>query len=509
MRLMRETAPTPQQTVQLLPPVKGFTTGAPFMGMKPTSAVTMENFYPFPDRLQMRPGYNEHSTGFAAVPYRLWVYASGSGAEKLFATTDSGLYDITSGGSVPSASIALTNGKTIAVNMTTGANHYFFAVNGTDSMIRYDGTTWSSVATLGVATNTFSYIEVYRQRLFFALENSLTIYFLPINSISGTAVSYDLGAIFRRGGYIVGLGTWTLDGGYGPEDQFAVVTSKGEVAVFVGNDPSNSASWSLRGVYFIGRPLGARPLYKYGGDLLYLSENGLYPLSSAVQSASIDRVQAVTEDIRQYFNDSARNFGPNEGWQILSIPDTPLLLVNIPASPVRKQVIMHAQTGAWSSISGWDAYAFERMGTSVYFSTSTGVMKVTGVSDNGANIVATLLQAYSDFGYPGAKQVVGIRPSFISGGNFQYSIGWSKDFSDATVFNNINLSGLSGASLWGSGLWGSAIWGGTTAPIETWQTVFDGYSRYKALYLQISSRLSSIQYLGARVQYLPSMNSLD
>lgn len=494
-------------------PTAGKTTNRPFslpaaigglnaytsiMAMPPTDAVLLENFFPFPDRLETRSGYVNHIEATASTAYRLFNYSSGAGTETLFAATDTGVYDVTTAGaSLPAYTVPLTNGKVSTAVLSTGANHYLMIVNGTDTLRKFDGSTWSTVATLGAtSTAIFSYVEVYRQRLFFAEKNSLNLWYLPINSISGTPVSYALGAIFRRGGYIVALATWTLDSGYGPEDQLAVCTSTGEIAVLSGADPSSASSWSLRGVYYIGKPLGANPLYKYGGDVLFLSENGLYPLSQAVQSAAIERTKSVTDKIRQLFNDAANEFSGNEGWQVIAQPNVPFLLVNVPASPVRQQFVMHAQTGAWAKFTGWDAFSFARVGTSLYFSTAGSIKRVTGVSDAGANITATLTQAFSKVGSPRTKQVVEVKPYLVSDGGFSYSIGVVSDFGTLQEASNISKTFLGSSSLWGSAIWGSAIWGGTTETISEWQTVPDVFSTHKALYLQVVGNTASVSFYG-------------
>lgn len=492
------------------PPVGGFTTAAPLMAMKPSNAVLLENFYPFPEKLQMRSGYVEHTSGFSSPALRLIPYAPGSASEKLFAATAAGVYDITTAGALGSAAVALTNGEISSALISTGANYYLILVNGTDTLKRYDGTSWTSVALFGALdTSTLSCVEVYRQRLYFAQTGSLIIHYLPVNSISGTPVEYDLGAIFRQGGYIVSMATWTIDGGVGPEDQLVIVTSKGEIAVFAGNDPSNIAAWGLRGVYYIGKPLGTQPLFKYGGDLLFLSENGLYPLSTALQSTAIERVRAVSENIRQYLNDAAQNFRSSEGWQVMALPEVPLLLVNIPASPRRKQVVMHAQTGAWSTLVGWDAYSFARLRTEIYFSTAASVMRLTGTSDAGSNITATMIQGYSTLGSALAKQVTAVRPVFVTGGNFQYSLGVINDFGTLNTSSLQTVSDQTPGALWGTGLWGSAIWGGTSSVLQRWATIPNTFSVYKALYLQIVSNETSVEYLGSQVQYLQGAYLFD
>lgn len=491
----------------LLPAVGGLNAAASLMAMPKKDAVILENFFPFPDRLQQREGYTSHVTGLASPAYRMHVYSGSTGTEKLYATTDSGVYDVSTAGAVGAAAIALTNGKTSGAMLSTGAAHYLMLVNGTDSLVQYNGTAWSSVATLGVVnTNTLSAVEVYRQRLYFAKKNSLTFYFLPANSVSGTMTSYELGAIFRQGGYIVAMGTWTLDSGSGPDDQLAIVSSKGEIAVFSGSDPSSSSTWAFRGVYYIGKPLGSNPLYKYGGDLLFLGENGLYPLSQTVQSAAIERTRSVTDKIRQLFNDAAVEFSANEGWQIIAQPNIPMLLVNVPASPQRKQFVMHAQTGAWATYVGWDAYAFARMGSDIYFSTATTIMKVGGVADDGANITSTAVQAYSNFNTPKTKQITALKTYFTTGGNFTYNLGLISDFGTLTEASSISRNLFSTAALWGSAIWGAAVWGGSDSELQEWQTVPDIHSVHKALYLQIVSNVGSVSYYGCDGLFIPGGN---
>jgi hypothetical protein len=425
---------------------------------------------------------------------RLHVYNGVAGTSSLWVTTDDGVFDATAGGAVGAAAIALTNGETISTSISTGAGSYLMMVNSVDTLKRYDGTTWTSVATFGATpTSVYSYIETYRQRLFLVKENSLEIEYLAVNSIAGAATNYPLGAVFRRGGYIVAIATWTIDSGVGPDDHLVIVTSQGEVGVFAGSDP---ATWAFRGVFYLGRPLGKNPLLKYGGDLLFLCELGLYPLSSALQSTAIDRIQPITENIRTLFNAAASTFFGAEGWQIIAQQEIPLLIVNIPSSPMRKQFVMHPQTGAWTVFTGWDSIAFAKMGANLYFSTSNTVEIVAGTSDNGSDIVCTMLQAYGKMGSLGLKQVALVRPYLESGERVSVITGISDDFNDAEDVNSILYSGDT-LSLWGTGLWGEAIWSGASRLIQDWQTVANDQALWKAFYLQTASGVATVKYFGS------------
>jgi hypothetical protein len=483
--------------------------------MKPTYASVLDNWFAEPDGLTVRDGHLNWITAIPKQCDRLLNYTPPTGNEKLFGSTADGIYDFSSAGVCPATSIALTNGKTFSTLIATGAGNYMQVVNGTDTLKQFDGTTWSSVATFSggaVATSIFSYIEVYRQRLFFIEKASLNIGYLAPNSIAGTYTQYPLGALFRKGGYLVALATWTLDGGTGPEDNLCILSSKGEIAVYVGNDP---ATWSLRGVYQSGLPLGDIPLYKYGGDVLVLTETGIIPMSSLVQSSSIDRTATVSTLIRPYLVSSAQQFGAGQGWQIISDPLKPSLIVNVPNSNLnlRQQAVMQAQTASWSTFSGQNAIHFCRFGEDMYYSASDGsvnawtVQHITGNSDNGTNITATMLQAFSQLGYSLNKKVELVKAYFEATGQFLYNMGIASDFQAVTEYTQLNQTQGLSASLWGSAIWGTATWGAGASVLDDWEQVPDEYSQWKALYLQTVSRVGSVRYLGCDMLHKRSQSS--
>lgn len=491
----------------LVAPLAGLNALSPLMALRENEAIVLENFFPAADGLAMRPGYVEHATGAPESVDRLCVYSQPTGGEELFAVTSSGIYDVSSAGAFGSAVSALTNGEVITSAISTGAGSYLYFVNGVDDARHYDGATWTVVATFGsVNTDTLSYVETYRQRLYFVKKNSLELEYLPPNSITGTSVNYPLGAIFRRGGYIVAIGTWTVDGGTGPEDNLVVMTSEGEVAVFAGSDAGSASTWAERGVYFIAKPLGKQPLLKWGGDLLILTENGIYPLSSAIQSASIDRVSALSEKIKPLFNTAAGLYRAENGWQLIVDPLAPYLLANIPSTPVRKQFVMNTQTKAWTTFSGWNATCFARKSSEMYFGTSTGVMRVFGENDAGANITATLLQAPTRLGLSQTKKVELVKAYVSQNNGYSYTMAFAPNLGDPKEYTTLTGAGYTTAAIWGTSRFGEAYWTGQTGIAQDWQTVPDDYSTWKSFYLSITTRLSDIRYFGTDLLMIPGGN---
>jgi hypothetical protein len=505
--ISRQAFSSPEERASFPPPVTGLNATSALMGMRISEAVTLENFIAYPDRLDTRPGFRDWVTGFTSTPRRLFTYTPAGGTEKMFLFTDAGIHDVTTEGVLNGSLLSITDGRFTGTMISTGAGTFFLAVNGVDSMVQYNGTTWSSISTLGtVNTSEYSFIELYRQRIYLVKKNSLDLAYLPPNSISGTPVEYKLGAIFRRGGKISAIGTWTIDSGVGPDDHLAVITSEGEVAVFTGQDPASLATWVLRGVYFIGKPLGTRPMYKYGGDLLIICENGVYPLSAALQSVALERQQPLTERVRNLFNQYTAAC-PVEGdcWQVITQPDIPLLILNIPnLSGPQQQLVQHLQTGAWSVFTGIPSTAWVRKGQQLFFADRSGrVCLLEGANDAGEPIEATLVQAYTRMSKAREKMVKLVRPYINSRGGFFYTMGMASDFNAVQESTNprdgVNI--LPG--IWGQSKWNDAYWAPDGFTIkDDWFTVPDEYSTWKAFGISIKSNAGVISYLGCDLQLI-------
>jgi hypothetical protein len=64
-----------------------------------------------------------------------------------------------------------------------------------------------------VVPDQFQVVLAHMNRLFFADSSNLAVYYLPLQQKSGEVKVLPLNALFRRGGSIRALATWTIDGG--------------------------------------------------------------------------------------------------------------------------------------------------------------------------------------------------------------------------------------------------------------------------------------------------------
>jgi hypothetical protein len=474
------------QILTLPPPVGGWNTRDALPNMAPTDAVVALNVLCQPSQVVTRLGSLAWATGFATGVTTIMPFNSaGAGDKDLFAAAGANIYDITAGGAIGAPVVTgLTNGWWQWVNFGTGAGQFLVAVNGADSMLVYTGATdtWAPTATLPINpsgtlnTNTIVNISAYESTLYFVPANALGFYYQAAQSITGTVTFFSLMALCTRGGYLMATGTWTVDGGAGPQDYFVAVTSEGEVAVYQGlafSIPSGTAgAMQLVGVYYIGRPLGRRCFMKYGGDLLMLTERGLFPLSKGLQAATVDKTIALTDKIEPTFVALAAQTFATRGWQIENCQFGQFLIINVPTNPPQ-QMVMQFQSKGWSNWSAWNANCFLYFDGDMYYGDSTTVYKCyTGKNDNGNNITCGILPAFSKLNVPGQqKHVKLLRPFFEADGPSTFSITPAVDYAIPTTLNPPGTPTPTTAALWDVALWDVGLWGGAQIQTKPWVSV--------------------------------------
>ena len=292
-------------------------------------------------------------------------------------------------------------------------------------------------------------------------ENSLSVWYLGTLSIAGAATEFPLQGVAQLGGYVVAAATWTIDAGYGVDDNLAFITSRGEIIVYKGTDPTSSTTWALIGVWRLGAPVGQRCLLKYQGDLLIISQDGVMPLSGALQSSRVNPRVALTDKIQSAVSNSIDVYGDNFGWQLLFFPKKNMLFLNVPINEdgEQEQYVMNTITRNWCQFQGWSANCWELFEDDAFFG-GNGIVGRTfyAESDNGNNIQANVLQAFNYFGKPGRqKHFTLARPILRTSGNPQLSYNVNVDFNLERSTYPLSFSPTPDA-IWDVSLWDSGLW---------------------------------------------------
>jgi hypothetical protein len=456
--------------------IGGWNSSSPLASMAATDAVVLENWFPKAYDVTTRLGAVRFSSLVSEQLYSAHVWEGGS-SRKVFAAGSSLIWDVTSFGSAVSTGQASSSLFSSSANFSTLGGHFLVFVNGADPLRLFNGTTWQAItavsvpAITGVSSSSLTSVAVIKRKLWFTVSGSSSAYYLPTAAIAGALQEFPLGQVFSRGGYLSGIANWTVDGGSGSDDYTVFASSAGEVAVYRGSDPATD--FSLIGVFFLGVPLSLTPFTRYGGDLLYLCQGGLLPLSRSLQSTVVDRSQALTAKIDPSFAEALSSYGHLPNWSVCVYPDGNFLLVNIPTSlSTSQQFVMNTITKAWCKFTGWDARQFISIPGKLFFIGGAYLNQAwVGSSDFGAAITCRAQQAFSYLSARGQlKHLKLLRPTISASENATVGLGVDTDFT-FSAFSTSEVSTSAVGDLWDSGIWGTAVWAGGSATKRDWATV--------------------------------------
>lgn len=498
-------------------PIGGLNARDALAAMSPNDAIILDNMFPTPTSVDLRSGYTKFVTGIAAHVESLMVW-NGSSASKLIAAAGTAFYDVTTTGAVGAAVVTgNTNARWQHINMGTTGGQYLICVNGADSMQLYDGTTWQAVtavsapiAITGVATNIIAHINMYKTRMFLIEEASFNVWYLPVNSIGGAATKLDMSPLFRLGGYMMAMATWSIDNAAGAQEYAVFISSEGEVVIYSGTDPSVAANWVIGPKFRMGRPIGRRCFENVGSDLYIVCADGLFPLSKALLTDRSQTQDALSDKISNLIDSDVVLYGANFGWECKLYTIGSKIIVNVPQTENAKQrqYVMNTISGAWCRFTNWNANCFAVMGDTLYFGSNLGatansafVAKAdSGFSDAGAYISGEAKTAFQYFGALGReKHFTMVRPIITTAGNVQISLSMDVDFGNRRPTNTPTFSGNAG-TLWNTALWNTFPWADVSEIKKNWQSVA-GIGTVGALHMLVVNNKSAFSWQSVDYMY--------
>lgn len=473
-------------------PVGGLNARDSLSAMKPEDALILDNFVCRATTVDVRKGQIDHVVGFgpSEVIECLMSYRAAPN-DRMFAASDLGIYDVTTHGTVGAKVASCTQGRWEFIEGGNAGIHYLLAVNGVDPMKLFNGTTWSEAVVTGADTKTFTNITNFKRRNFMCQKDTLVLWYMDVDAVQGAAHAFDLSSIFMKGGSLQAIWNWTIDGGSGADDYCVILSTEGEVVVYKGTDISNAASWAIVGLYTIPRPIGRRSMFKFGGDVIIISESGLVKLSAVLQAASVDRQVNVSDKIIGLLNSAATLYKANLGWQLVTLPSESLLILNVPTveNDTSIQYAMNTLTGAWSSFSGMNANCFLELGGRLFYGMKGKVVQaLVGNNDFGANITAKAKTSFNAFGSVGlGKKVSLVRVNYRTSKNVSIGLAITINY-DNTSYVTAATSTPQTQSLWDNSLWDTARWADSDYIVARWRSVAHKPGYVLSLVLQVSDK---------------------
>lgn len=367
----------------------------------------------------------------------------------------------------------------------------------------------------GVDPRKLVHINMYANRLFFIEKESCRFWYLPVNTIGGAAVSFDLAPLFLLGGYLVAMATWTIDDATGMVEYAVFISSEGEVVVYSGTDPSSASAWQKNGRFRMGRPVGRRCYERSGSDLIVLTEDGFTPLSKALLTDRSQLQATISDKIESLVSNDVRAYGAAFGWQPILSPAGKKLLVNVPQveGRLQYQYVMNTITGAWCRFTGWNANVFGLLKSDLFFGSNLGKVANSafvarcdvGFADNGAFIFGEAKTAFHYFGAPGMqKQVTLARPLLRTTGDMEVAMSIDMDFRDTYPTSMPSYAGNTG-TLWNTAPWNSFPWASGSGVQKDWQGA-SGVGDAAAFHMRAVNNKTSLQWQA--VQYVYRMGGV-
>lgn len=467
--------PQVSRIVTLPAPTGGWNQRDAISAMEPTDAVALDNWIPTFGGIRIRRGFDPWATALSGNYVETLMSWTGPSSAKLFAATPTIIYDVTAQAAGSSSVTSMTNGRWSDTMFSSAAGNYLYICNGADTPRYYNGSAWtnSTFTGSGLTITNLDFVLSHMNRLWFIEKNTLNAWYGDTSAIAGTLTKFI--PPFRKGGKLVALGSWSRDGGAGPDDHLVFLTSTGECAVYAGTDPASASTMGLIGVYPLPEPIGRRCLLPVGSDLCVLTSSGIEPLSGVLgQSASGAGQTAITNKISGAFASAYRAGGTLFGWQAVEYPKASLAIFNIPSAErsTQAQFVVNTATGAWTRFTGINAGCWRLFGDALFFGGNDGKVYKFDVdyNDNGSGIVAILESAFSTFGSPSVKQFQMARPMFISPPSYAPQISLKTDY-DTSVASLTVIATESVGSAWDTSSWDTSDWEAASVPSLQWQSV--------------------------------------
>ena len=499
LRLRRINRAQKSSPVAVQSPVGGWNARDGFDSMRPEDAINLDNWFPAFGKCSVRNGSLAYANTLGGTVGMTAEFNAGS-SRKMISAANNKIWDISSAGAGVSLATGFTSNRwNVSQFDDSGGGARSGLVNGADAPQIYNGATVAAMTISGTSLTpaNLNGIHIHKSRSYFWDDRTQSFWYSAVNALGGTLTQFPIGRVQGTGGNLLAMGTISHDAGSGMLDLAAFILSSGDVLVYQGSNPGDSADWSLVGKYSIGAPIEKRAIKKVGADLIIVCKAGYLPILSMVRGGTFnDQKASISNKIRGAAIDAVNSWGANIGWDILHYPTKNMLIVNVPTSTTSSvQHVMNTETGAWCRFKGLDARCWTLYNNVPYYGTSAGtvVQFDSGASDLGAAIDA---DAQTSWNYlsdrRNKKRATGIKFGFATTGSAisgSFGVGFDFKTIDLSAFQ---IAGGSASSPWDTSDWDTTSWGDEFATQTGWYSAKgDGYA------------------IGSRIRIMSSVSGAD
>jgi hypothetical protein len=322
-----------------------------------------------------------------------------------------------------------------------------------------------------ISPNSFEIVLAHQNRLFFADGSNLAVYYLPLFQKDGLISYLPMNNVFKRGGYIKAMYTWTVEGGTSMNDQLVVFSSNGECAIYGGVDPDSD--FPLTGVFRFDAPMSKHSVVNWGGDLYVMISTGLMPMSTLLKAEG-EQLGLNDQRVKQRFMEHKLEHD-EPGWSVTMLPNLGVALANLPHSGAHyHQMLRYMSSGFWTEWADIPGRCWAWIDPFVYFGDDAGnvyEMHPAHQTDNGREIRVDMLLAWTRFGTAANKQFKGVRTYLITDGNPKPVVDVKTNFDYSPGVNVPDFTEYGDVSMWDAAHWDTSYWAGGSAAVIKWNGV--------------------------------------
>lgn len=305
-----------------------------------------------------------------------------------------------------------------------------------------------------VNTEQLNIVVVHMNRLFFADSANLAFYYLPLQQKGGQLKVFPLNAIFKRGGTIRAMATWTTDGAVNLNDQLCLFSSNGELAIYGGIDPDTD--FELSGLFRFDAPMSKHSVINYGGELYALISTGLVPMSTLMRAESEQLGQSDRNVFSNFYNSSQRQ-RDHGGWSVLVNPSSGRVICNLPqGGNDYSQMVRFMPNPIWASWSALKSRCWGWVDNRLFFGRDDGTiyeMSPDLLNDDGQPIRVDVQAAWSSYGTPAIKQFKMVMPYIQSDGHPQPFVDIKVDYDTSVPTNQPDVTFADVGATWDLAAW--------------------------------------------------------
>lgn len=471
----------PSRIQHVSAPLKGLSLSSKLTPGDPLTAVILKNFVVDDDRVTCRAGYVKIATAAVAAPIHHLIPWYG-GTPRLLAASNNNLLDAQTGAVIKGG--FTSNDWHWSSFSNLGTADFTVMVNGANGVWSWDGTLGTGTGIVKetvtapasaayIVPDQFQIVLSHMNRLWFADNSNLAVYYLPLQQKSGEVVPIPLNAVFKRGGTIRAMYTWSIDGGMGLDDKLVIFTTNGECAIYSGIDPDTDLG--LQGVYRFDAPMSKHSVVNYGGELYVLVATGLVPMSTMMR-AEAEQLGKEDRAVISVFLDEATKYRATPGWMAFLNPSSGRLLCNIPQGAPNRymQMVRHMPRPVWSQFADIPSRCWGWIDPFLYFGDDKGSiyrMHPQNLNDNGFPIMVDLQPSWSLYRTPAQKHFKMVMPHIITDGAPQPFLDFRVDYDTTPPVNQPDVSIGEVDAMWDTATWDVDYWAQDMRPNNNWQGV--------------------------------------